>query len=147
MFIFMLNKRITRADPARGSWGSGPMMNIITINKRAHKGASCFGVLFLDDASLKSVALHSSYIIQASESRLRNLTWGRGGGAADLISFNNIVRTRKIAYVIPAIFFYDSLDIYIFNNNIYTCQELGGFHTAGYIVPLKIYAADVQGTK
>ena len=41
---------------------SGPMMNIITINT-AHKGASCFGVLFLDDASLKSVALHPSYII------------------------------------------------------------------------------------
>ena len=43
--------------------------------------------------------------------------------------------TRKIAcvaYVIPAIFFY----------------ELGGFQTAaGYIGPLKIYAAYVQGTK
>ena len=33
-------------------------------------------------------------------------------------------------------FFYDSLD------RIYTCQELGGFQTAGYIGPLKIYAAD-----
>ena len=28
--------------------------------------------------------------------------------------------------------------------SIYTCQELGGFQTAGYIGPLKIYAADIQ---
>ena len=41
--------------------------------------------------------------------------------------------TRKIAYVIPAIFFYDS--------------RARWFQTAGYIGPLKIYAADVQGTK
>ena len=43
----------------------GLMMNIITIipQSRAHKRASFFGVLFLDDALLKSVALHSSYII------------------------------------------------------------------------------------
>ena len=26
-------------------------------------------------------------------------------------------------------------------------QELGGFQTAGYIGPLRIYAANVQGTK
>ena len=50
--------------------------------------------------------------------------------------------TRKIAcvaYVIPAIFLYDSLDrIY----TLYVLRAIGAFQTAGYIGPLKIYAAD-----
>ena len=81
-----------------------------------HKGASCFGVLFLDDASFKSVALHSYRRWKVNY--LRNFTWGGGkfylgggGGGGDLISYNDDILslvTRKIAcvaYVIPAIFF------------------------------------------
>ena len=43
----------------------------------------------------------------------------------------------------------DSRDFFLYMTHltcIYTCQELGSFQTAGYIGPLKIYAADVQGT-
>ena len=75
-----------------------------------NKGASCFGVLFLDDASFKSVALHSYR--RRKVNYLRNFTWGGEilpGG--DFISYNDDILslvTRKIAcvaYVIPAIFF------------------------------------------
>ena len=92
--------------------------------------------------------LRISYI-QASEEF--NLRMGLVE-AADLISYNDIVHIHDsdrdnilslvtckiacVAYVIPTIIFYDSLD------RIYTCQKPGGFQTAGYIGPLEIYAAD-----
>ena len=76
-------------------------MNIITINTplTCAKDASCFGVLFLDDASLKL----SLCILRISYRRRKvnyNLVWGEGGGEpADLTSYNDmfdIVHTRDI---------------------------------------------------
>ena len=68
---------------------SGPMMNIITSipQSRAHKGASCYGVLFLDDASFKSDALHSSYIIQAWEEFNLGMGWWRRLIYNDIVSY------------------------------------------------------------
>ena len=63
-----------------------------------HKGARC---IVPRRRVVEIVALHSSYIIQASDGKLRNLTCvcgggGGGGGAepANLTSYNDIVRTR-----------------------------------------------------
>ena len=59
-------------------------MNIIT-HSRAHKGASCYRVLFLDDA-LRCFA----YFVYCTDVRSRDGVVEVG----DLISYNDIVRTH-----------------------------------------------------